>query len=185
MFASAQHAFLVWAYVLKIPGFEHVCWDGCRLSRTLPLNIVDNSTSPSQVHLEPVFGDEESKEVCFYRSKTAYACFCKHLHQTPRDRALHTYLALVPLKRKSAATDMRAPRAPSIVGRFCLLPSRASVVDTVASAVCLLALVAAPAPRVVIGVEATSVIVGAPPFQMGQQLGSLLRSGSGPSCQSL
>jgi hypothetical protein len=58
---------------------------------------------------------------------------------------LHSHLALVPLKRKSAAMGMRAPRAPSIVDVFSLLPSLVSVAGSVAPEDCHLALVAARA----------------------------------------
>jgi hypothetical protein len=52
--------------------------------------------------------------------------------------------------------DMRAPRAPSIVGWFCRLPSLAYAAGSVAPPVCYLALVAARAPLGVIREEAQS-----------------------------
>ena len=55
-------------------------------------------------------------------------------------------LASRPLKRKPLARGTRAPRAPTIVGSFCRLPWRASVVGSVAPVVCPLVLVAARAP---------------------------------------
>jgi hypothetical protein len=50
----------------------------------------------------------------------------------------------------------RAPRAPSIVGWFCRLPWRECVADSVAPPGCPLALVAARAPRAVLGEDARS-----------------------------
>src|SRR2546421_10545414 len=53
----------------------------------------------------------------------------------------------MPLKPKPAARGTRAPPWLSIVGSFFPPPSLEYVVDSVAPAVCHLALVAAPAPR--------------------------------------
>src|SRR5258708_40128399 len=54
--------------------------------------------------------------------------------------------ACVALKRKAAAMATRAPRTPTIVGWFFLLPSPEFVVDSVALPACHLALAAARAP---------------------------------------
>src|SRR5258707_524878 len=59
-------------------------------------------------------------------------------------------------KRKPAARGKRAPREPSIVGWFCLLPWLESGADSVALPVCPLALVAARAPLAVLGEDAQS-----------------------------
>jgi hypothetical protein len=74
----------------------------------------------------------QPREAISSRSKAASECFCEHLRQIPRDLTLHPYLALTPLKRRSAPRDTRAPRAPSIVGWFCRRPLPAFVVGTVA-----------------------------------------------------
>jgi hypothetical protein len=63
-------------------------------------------------------------------------------------------LASVALKRKPATMGKRAPREPSIVGWFSQLPELRSVADSVALAVCYLALVAAAAPLEVIREDA-------------------------------
>jgi len=68
-----------------------------------------------------------------------------------RDKILHLHLAAMPLKRKPLAMGKRAPRAPSIVGWFCRLPSPASVVGSVAPPICPLARAAAQAPPAAIG----------------------------------
>src|SRR5438034_383907 len=65
-------------------------------------------------------------------------------------------LASRPLKRKPLARGTREPRAPSIVGWFCRLPWRGFAAGSVASSVCLLALVAARAPLAVLGEDARS-----------------------------
>src|SRR5215467_679433 len=52
---------------------------------------------------------------------------------------LHPHLALEPFKRKQAARGTRAPRAPSIVDGFCLLPSLEFAVGSVEPDDCLLA----------------------------------------------
>src|SRR5260370_10844232 len=73
--------------------------------------------------------------------------FCYwHLLRLPRDMILLPHQACVALKRKAAAMATRAPRTPTIVGRFFLLPSPEFVVDSVALPACHLALAAARAP---------------------------------------
>ena len=79
------------------------------------------------------------------------------------------------LKRKPLAMGTRAPRVPSIVDWFCQLPSLVSVADSVVLEDCHRARGNARAPLAGIGEDATSVIIGAPPLQVGQQLWSLLR----------
>jgi hypothetical protein len=96
----------------------------------------------------------ESREPFFSRSKAASEYFCEHLHQISRDLTLHLSLALAPLKRNLAARGRRAPPWLSIVGWFCRLPWQVSVADSVAPAVCHLALVAARALLAVIRVDA-------------------------------
>ena len=56
---------------------------------------------------------------------------------------LQPHLASVALKRKPVAMGKRAPRATSIVGWFCRLPSLAYAVGSVALEVCHLVLEAA------------------------------------------
>src|SRR5215469_2363572 len=89
----------------------------------------------------------------------------------------------MPLKRKLATMGTRAPRAPSIVDAFSLRPELSYVADSVAPEACHLALVAERAPRAVSGEDATSVIVSAPPLQMGQQVWRLLRRSPGTTSQ--
>jgi len=73
--------------------------------------------------------------------------FCDwHFHRLPRDMILLPHQACVALKRKAAAMATRAPRTPTIVGWFFLLPSPEFVVDSVALPACHLALAAARAP---------------------------------------
>ena len=88
----------------------------------LPLDMVDKSTSLSKPTSGRFCVMRQSKQDFSSRSEAPFECFCEHIHQTPRDLTLHPYLALVPLKRKSATRDKRAPRAPSIVGWFFRLP---------------------------------------------------------------
>ena len=64
----------------------------------------------------------------------------------------------------------RVPRAPSIAGWFFPLPWLVSVAGGVAPEDCLLARVAARASLARIGEDATSVLLHAPPLQVGQQL---------------
>jgi len=94
---------------------------------------------------------------------------------------LHSPQASSAFKQKPAARDTRAPRAPSIVASFCRLPSPASVVGSVAPDVYPLVLAAARGLPAALREGATSVILGAPPLQMSQQLWGLLSSGPGPS----
>ena len=112
----------------------------------LPLDMVDNSISPLQTHFGPVFSSvRQSRQAFSSQSEAPSECFCWHLHPSPRDMTLHPPLALVPLKRKPAAMGKRAPRAPSIVGWFSLLPSLGYAVGSVAPDVCPLVLEAARA----------------------------------------
>jgi hypothetical protein len=67
---------------------------------------------------------------------------------------MHPHLASVALKRNLAARGRRAPPWLSIVGWFCRLPWQESGADSVAPAVCHLALVAARALLAVIRVDA-------------------------------
>ena len=67
---------------------------------------------------------------------------------------------------------------PSIVDGLGRLPELPCATDSVGPAACPLARAAAQALLAVIGADATSVIVGAPPLQVGEQMWSLL--GRGP-----
>jgi len=67
---------------------------------------------------------------------------------------LQPALASVALKRKPVALGESAPRAPSIGGWSCRLPSLVSAFASVALAVCHLVLAAAGAPRGVLGEDA-------------------------------
>jgi len=90
---------------------------------------------------------------------------------------LQPHLASVALKRKPAARGERAPRAPSIVDVFCRLPWLEYDAGSVVPKACHLALVAArglPAAR---HGDATSMVVRAPPLEVGQQLWGRLRRG--------
>ncbi len=98
-------------------------------------------------------------------------------HETP----LH--LSSVPLKGKPAARDTRAPPELSIDGWFFPLPSPVSFVGSVVPLVGPLALVAAQASRATIREDATSMIVGAPPLETGQQLWGLLSRCPGTACE--
>jgi len=93
------------------------------------------------------------------------------------------HLPCVALKRKPSARDTRAPRVLSIVGWFCRRPWQGSGADSVALDVCHLARVAARALLEGIGEVATSVIIRAPPLQMGEQLWSRLRCCPGSTSQ--
>jgi hypothetical protein len=75
--------------------------------------------------------------------------------------------------------DTRAPRAPSIVASLCQLPWRASVVGSVAPDGCPLVRAAAGALPAALREDATSVVIGSPPFEVGQEMWGLLRSGPG------
>ncbi len=96
---------------------------------------------------------------------------------------LQQQLACMALKRKLEAMGRRAHPALSIVGWFFRLPWLASGADSVVPNVCLLALVAARASPATIREDATSVIVGAPPLEVGQQVWGLLSSGPGTASE--
>ncbi len=125
---------------------------------------------------------KQSREAISSRSKAASECFCEHLRHTPRDLTLYPYLALAPLERRSAPMDTRAPRAPSIVDSLCWLLWRASVGGLVAPDVCPLVREAAGALPAALRVVAQHE-VGAPPFQMGQQVWRPLSRGPGATSQ--
>jgi len=79
--------------------------------------------------------------------------------------------------------DIKAPRAPSIVASFCRWPELPYAGDNVALDGCPLVRAAARAPHAVLGEGATSVVIGSPPLQMGQQVRGLLGCGPGATCQ--
>jgi hypothetical protein len=99
-------------------------------------------------------------------------------HNTPPTSSLRA------LKRKLAARGKRVLRLPSIVGWFFRLPSPACVVGTVAPGGCPLVLVAAQVPPSAKHGDATSVILGTPPLEMGEQMRRLLSRSPGAACQS-
>jgi hypothetical protein len=104
----------------------------------------------------PVFIMRQSRQAFFSWSQAPSNFFCEHLHHSPGDMTLHPHLASVALKRNLAARGRRAPPWLSIVGWFCRLPWQVSGADSVAPAVCHLALVAARAPPAVSGEDAQS-----------------------------
>ncbi len=118
-----------------------------------------------------------------FRSEALSECFCFHLHQLLRNMTLLPHLACVALKRKPESRGKKAPRVPSIVGSFSPQPWLEFAGESVALDDCHLVLVAAQASPATLHGGATSVIVRAPPLQMGQQLWSLLGRGPGPSCE--
>ena len=71
----------------------------------------------------------------------------------------------------------------TIVDGFFRLPELSYAVDSVAAEACHLAHEAAQAPLAARHADATSVIVRAPPLQMGEQLWGLLRCGPGTKGQ--
>ncbi len=93
----------------------------------------------------------QSRQAFSSRSEAPSEFFCSHIHPSPCDMTQQPHLALVPLKRELAARGKRAPRVPSIVGWFSLLPELRYDADSVAPPGCHLALVAARAPLAVIG----------------------------------
>ena len=123
----------------------------------LPWEMVENSTSPLETHFGPVFVMKQSRQAFSSRSEAPSEFFCSHLHPSPCDMTQQPHLALVPLKREPAARGKRAPRVPSIVGWFSLLPELPSDAESVAPPGCHLALVAARAPLAVIGEDAQHV----------------------------
>src|SRR5215471_9752109 len=96
---------------------------------------------------------------------------------------LHPPLASIPLKRTPLARGKRAPRKLSIVDVFSQLPSQGSVAGSVVPPICHRALVAARAPLAVSGEDATSVVIGSPPFQVCQQVLGLLSRCPGAACK--
>jgi hypothetical protein len=145
------------------------------LIQVLPSDMVDKSANPFHTHFGPVFCDEAVQRGLLFPERGSIRVLLLDLHPYPHDMALHPSLALVPLKRKSAAMATRAPRAPSIVDWFSLLPSLGSAGGLVVPPSCPLARVDARALLAAIHEDATSVIVGAPPLQMGEQGWGLLR----------
>jgi hypothetical protein len=94
-------------------------------------------------HFRPVFGDEAvQRGLLFLEQGSIRALLRVSSSISPRHETA-PHLVSMPLKHKPAARDTRAPRAPSIVGSFCLLPSREYVAGSVAPAVCPLVLAAA------------------------------------------
>jgi hypothetical protein len=89
------------------------------------------------------FAMGQSGQATFSRSKTPSDIFCLHIPHPLHDMTLLPHQACVALKRKPVARDTRAPRVSSIVGSFFPPPWQESVADSVAPAVCHLALVAA------------------------------------------
>ena len=98
---------------------------------------------PFQAHFGPFFVMGQSSQAFSSRSQAPSECFYEPLPRALYDITLHSYLALVALKRKSTPMDKQARRAPSIVGWFCRRPSPESVDGSVAPPACLCALVAA------------------------------------------
>lgn len=126
-------------------------WDALGV---LPWDMVDKSTGPFQAHLGPVFGDETVQRGLLFPEPGCIGVLLRAPSpNTPRPDP-PPFLALAPLKRRSATMDMRAPRAPSIVGRFFRLPSPAYAVGSVAPDVCHLVLEAAGALPAVSGEDA-------------------------------
>jgi hypothetical protein len=125
----------------------------------------------------------QSRQAFSSQSEAPSECFCGHFHRSPRDMILHPHLAWMPLKQKPAARGTRAPRLSSIVGSFFLLPSPAFVAGSVVPSTCPLARTAVRASPAGSGEDATSVIIGPPPLQMGHQVWRLLRRGPGPASQ--
>src|SRR5947209_3916609 len=80
--------------------------------------------------------------------------------------------------------DGKGFHATPIVDSFSRLPWQEDGVENVASPGCHLALVAARAPLAARHGVATSVIGGAPPLQMGQQVWSRLRRRPRAACES-
>src|SRR6516225_4754352 len=91
--------------------------------------------------------------------------------------------AFVALKRELAARGKRAPPELSIVDGFCRQPSPVSGADSVGPAACLLVRAAARASPAALREDAPSMIRGAPPLQMGQQVGGRLRRRPGATSQ--
>jgi hypothetical protein len=104
------------------------------------LDMVDKSIHPFQTHFGLVFVMRPFRQAFFSLSEAPSEFYCSLIHPSPRNMALHSHLALVPLKRKPAARGKRAPPAPSIVGWFSQLPSPAYAVGSVAPIVCPLVL---------------------------------------------
>jgi hypothetical protein len=80
--------------------------------------------------------------------------------------------------------DKKAPRASSSVDWFCQQPSPEFAADSVVPPICPLAHAAARVPLAVSGEDATSVVIGSPPFQVCQQAWGLLRRRPGAACES-
>src|SRR5260221_10091093 len=102
-------------------------------------DMVDKSLSHLQTSFRLFFVSGQSGQDTSSWREAPFECCCRHLHPSPRDKTQHLPLATVALKRKSVARGMRAPRAPSIDGWFCQLPSPAYVAGSVAPSVCHLA----------------------------------------------
>jgi hypothetical protein len=149
----------------------------------LPWDMVDKSLSHLQTSFRLFFVRGQSGQATSSWSEAPFECFCRHLHPSPRDMTRHPPLACVALKRKLAARGQRAPRMPSIVGWFCRLPWLVSVAGSVAAEDCHLAHEAAQEPLATRHADATSVIVGAPPLQMGEQLWGRLGRRPGATSQ--
>ncbi len=107
--------------------------------------MADNSTSLSKPIWGRFFVMRQSSWAFSSQSKVPSELFCGYLQRLPRDMTLLPHLAYMALKRKPTARGTRAPRAPSIVGRFCRLPELRCAVGSVALAVCPLVLAAAQA----------------------------------------
>jgi hypothetical protein len=110
--------------------------------QVLPLDMVDKSIHPFQTHFGLVFCHEAVQTSLLFpeRGSIGVLLLADSPHPSPRNMALHSHLALVPLKRKPAARGKRAPPAPSIVGLFSQLPSPAYAGGLVAPIVCPLVL---------------------------------------------
>ena len=145
--------------------------------------MVDNSRNPLQTHFGLVCCDEAARASHrFAESGSIRVLLLAHAPISPV-MTLHPHLTAMPLKRIPLARGKRALRALSIVGWFFPLPSQEYDADSVAPVACLLVLAAVRAPPAARYGGATSVIIGSPPLQMGEQGWGLLGSGPGTACQ--
>jgi hypothetical protein len=132
--------------------------------------MVDKSISPLQTSFRLFFVSGQSRQTTFSCKKASSIDFCSHFPSPSHGMTLHPPLASRPLKRKPVARGRKAPRKPSIVGWFFVLPWLVSVADSVAEEACYLAFVPARAPPAVSGEDATSVIVRTPPLELSEQV---------------
>ena len=151
----------------------------------LPWDMVDNSTRPCK-RSSGWFSSHSTGSGRVPDPNGPHACHCFHLHQAIPCQITERLLMSLTLTCSSvapAAKDSTRLRVLTTVGGFCQLPELPCVGGLVAPRVCPLVLAAARAPLGVIREDATSVIVASPPFQVSQQLWSLLGSGPGSTSQ--